>query len=226
MLPSAKQATTHLLTAKGKFSHHAIHGIGWCASHQMNNGNIMMTAESTRVRNNTSPSWRRVTRCRSLSLLGTYSHNTLLRFARIPFLSLSYSHLAMSTVSGMDGFTDALYNNAADAFLQRVELIVDELNEPAIEEAQYSDGVLTIDTLSHGSFVLNKQAAKRQIWLSSPISGPFHYDMRRAISSAIGGDFKGNEEIVQWVCERDGHDLRQRLEDELGSVLHQTVKLS
>merc|ERR1711915_671771 len=39
-----------------------------------------------------------------------------------------------------------------------------------------SQGVLTVNCESHGTFVLNKQSPNRQIWLSSPFSGPKRYD--------------------------------------------------
>lgn len=33
-------------------------------------------------------------------------------------------------------------------------------------------GVMTIDLGDHGTYVINKQAPNKQIWLSSPVSGP------------------------------------------------------
>lgn len=49
-------------------------------------------------------------------------------------------------------------------------------------------GVLTI-TMPQGTYVINKQPPNRQLWLSSPISGPFRYDwdhMRMLWVSAKG----------------------------------------
>lgn len=37
-----------------------------------------------------------------------------------------------------------------------------------------NDGILTLIT-SEGTFVINKQSAVKEIWLSSPISGPYHF---------------------------------------------------
>ncbi len=37
-----------------------------------------------------------------------------------------------------------------------------------------NDGILTLITDS-GTFVINKQSAAKEIWLSSPISGPYHF---------------------------------------------------
>ena len=35
-----------------------------------------------------------------------------------------------------------------------------------------SQGVLTLNLGSHGTYVINKQAPNKQIWMSSPLSGP------------------------------------------------------
>jgi iron donor protein CyaY len=37
-----------------------------------------------------------------------------------------------------------------------------------------NDGILTIGT-KNGVFVINRQSVAREIWLSSPISGPYHF---------------------------------------------------
>jgi CyaY protein len=37
-----------------------------------------------------------------------------------------------------------------------------------------NDGILTLVT-EKGTFVINKQSAAKEIWLSSPVSGPYHF---------------------------------------------------
>ena len=44
------------------------------------------------------------------------------------------------------------------------------------EESHYSDGVLNIEMRGKKYYVLNKQTPNRQIWLSSPISGPSRFE--------------------------------------------------
>ena len=52
-----------------------------------------------------------------------------------------------------------------------------------IIEAKDNDGFIDIDfqgdilniTTKHGIFVINKHSAAKEIWLSSPISGPHHF---------------------------------------------------
>ena len=60
-------------------------------------------------------------------------------------------------------------------------------------------GVLTLSLDSKGTYVINKQAPNKQIWSSSPVSGPVRYDLVQR----------------RWVYARDGHEMLQRLESEL-----------
>lgn len=64
-------------------------------------------------------------------------------------------------------------------------------------------GVLTVKLGSHGTYVINKQTPNRQIWLSSPVSGPFRYDYHAG----------------SWVYHRDGRELVSQLQQELKQLL-------
>ena len=55
--------------------------------------------------------------------------------------------------------------------------------------------------------MLNKQPPNRQIWLSSPVSGPKRYDW-----VTQGQDVKSGK----WLYSRDGSSLTELLEGELG----------
>jgi len=59
-----------------------------------------------------------------------------------------------------------------------MEALYDALDAYAEEnleaDLEYSAGVLTL-TLPDGTYVVNKQPPNRQIWLSSPRSGPVQY---------------------------------------------------
>ncbi|CAI8038468.1 Frataxin, mitochondrial [Geodia barretti] len=61
-----------------------------------------------------------------------------------------------------------------------------------------------------GTYVINKQTPNRQIWLSSPVSGPKRYDV-------IGG---------QWVYSHDGVVLHDLLSEELSRLLETNIDLS
>ncbi len=51
-----------------------------------------------------------------------------------------------------------------------------------------ADGVVNLNMGRHGVWVINKQSPNRQIWLSSPVSGParFDYDGEHWVSSRDG----------------------------------------
>ena len=71
-------------------------------------------------------------------------------------------------------------------------------------DAERQGGVLTIDG-DDGTWVINKHAPTRQIWLSSPKSGARHY----AFDAGAG----------QWKDTRGGPDLLALLSAELGVPL-------
>jgi frataxin len=73
-------------------------------------------------------------------------------------------------------------------------------------------GVLEV-TSQQNTFVLNKQPPNKQIWLSSPISGPKRFDW---VMAQEGMDFKEGGGIGDWVYMRDGSSLTEILRKELG----------
>lgn len=141
--------------------------------------------------------------------------------AMLPVVSVSAQWTAIPTVvqgrhassccSGMSGFTDIKYNEAADGWLDDTSDVLDGLCEdyPQISDVSNSGGVLTLDLGEEiGTFILNKQAPKRQLWLSSPVSGPSHFDM----ITEEGGR-------IWWKCDKTGRDLSKLLEKELSDIL-------
>lgn len=79
-------------------------------------------------------------------------------------------------------------------------------------DADLSQGVLTINLGSHGTYVLNTQTPNRQIWLSSPLSGPWRYAW--------------HPNRAEWVSSRDGHSLARRLAEEFSDAFEQTVSFN
>eukprot|EP00798_Chlamydomonas_sp_ICE-L_P027383 gene27383-4687_t len=71
-------------------------------------------------------------------------------------------------------------------------------------------GVLTLKLGSMGTFVLNKQVPNRQVWLSSPVSGPYRFD-----PNTDG----------RWIYSRTGQDMLKQLEKEIGDLLQTQVTL-
>lgn len=126
-------------------------------------------------------------------------------------------HAGFVVGAGVKALSTAIkndYHKLADEFLSDAEAA---LEKSGIEDAflskkvngQFditsSSGVLTIKLGDIGSWVLNKQAPNKQIWWSSPLSGPrrFEYD----------------ESLKEWKNIRDGSLLRSNLAKEMNQVL-------
>jgi frataxin len=98
-------------------------------------------------------------------------------------------------------------NEYLETLGEKLESWADEEIEEDVE-CDYSDGVLTISLgRGRGTYVLNKQAPNRQIWWSSPISGPHRFE----------------EEGERWVDARRGEkdcldDLETKLKSEWGKL--------
>lgn len=68
----------------------------------------------------------------------------------------------------------------------------------------------------NGVYVINKQPVNKQIWLSSPISGPFRFDYREVEAN----DSAGNPiRVGKWVDHRQGTSLTALLQKELEEAL-------
>jgi iron donor protein CyaY len=69
-------------------------------------------------------------------------------------------------------------NNAFSAFASKVinDLAdtIEEQDEECLIEVDLQQDILTLST-DRGIFVINKHSAAKEIWLSSPISGPHHF---------------------------------------------------
>lgn len=73
-------------------------------------------------------------------------------------------------------------------------------------------GVLTVSFSSIGTYVINKQPPNKQIWLSSPKSGPKRYDWAVV---GEGQDQKGGTAAGDWIYLRDGSTLNDLFLEEL-----------
>lgn len=60
----------------------------------------------------------------------------------------------------------------------------------------------------HGTYVINRQTPNRQIWLSSPSTGPKRYDF---VGPATG-------ETGKWVYRHTGESLHELLQHELQMI--------
>lgn len=74
-------------------------------------------------------------------------------------------------------------------------------------------GVLSVDMGEKGTYVLNKQPPNKQIWLSSPITGPKRFDW---VLLSEGQDMKEGSGAGDWVYIKDNTSLTDLVKEELG----------
>lgn len=73
--------------------------------------------------------------------------------------------------------TDAEFLLEAERILNYLADTIEANDPDGDTDIDFNGDILTIINES-GTFVINKQSAAREIWLSSPISGPHHFAMR------------------------------------------------
>ncbi|CAK3896878.1 Frataxin, mitochondrial [Lecanosticta acicola] len=113
--------------------------------------------------------------------------------------------------------SDEKYHALADEYLDAVHEKAEQLQEGREDvDVEYSSGVMNITFPPNGTYVLNKQPPNKQIWISSPISGPKRYDWVLSGESMHQKEGSGNGE---WVYLRDGTDLTSLLHKELGILI-------
>ena len=109
--------------------------------------------------------------------------------------------------SDFEKFCDETLDTLSEYFDEVAEIE----NVPKEFDVSLESGVLTIHvSKTIGTYVINKQAPNKQIWLSSPLSGPKRYD------------FLNNT----WLYVHDGKYLHQLLEEEFTKHLSFTIDLS
>jgi frataxin len=67
------------------------------------------------------------------------------------------------------------FADRADRTLARLQDALEVALADEDPEIELRGGILTVDLESGGQFVVNKHAPTRQVWLSSPVSGAFHF---------------------------------------------------
>lgn len=67
-----------------------------------------------------------------------------------------------------------------------------------------------------GTYVINKQPPNKQIWLSSPVSGPKRYDY---VVYGEGQNQKEDTAVGDWVYLRDGSTINELFAKELDIAL-------
>ncbi|KAI8036192.1 frataxin homolog, mitochondrial [Drosophila gunungcola] len=127
-----------------------------------------------------------------------------------PFASRRFFSSQIETESTLDSVT---YDRVCSDTLDALSDYFEELTENAAEELQgsdvaYGDGVLTVKLgQQHGTYVINRQTPNKQIWLSSPTSGPKRFD------------FVGTVAAGRWIYKHSGQSLHELLQQEIPGIL-------
>ncbi|KAN0032648.1 hypothetical protein ACTFIV_006556 [Dictyostelium citrinum] len=112
-------------------------------------------------------------------------------------------------ISDVNLFHD-IVDEEFELYVDRLE-ILSEANTCEGFEVEGNDGVLTIIVGKKGTYVINKQTPNRQIWWSSPLSGPKRFDY--------------DSVEKRWVDNRDGTPLRQLLNSEIKTLCKYDMKI-
>ena len=120
-------------------------------------------------------------------------------------------HQRFNSTSGFD--SETLYHLEADRVMDVVTDLCDELVDVTDDDFDFktASGVLNIDFGPKiGVWVLNKQAPNRELWLSSPISGPYHFQYDR--------------QGTKWVSRKDGKCLFDVLQSEFSHTVGSEIE--
>ncbi|XP_068631335.1 frataxin homolog, mitochondrial [Battus philenor] len=106
---------------------------------------------------------------------------------------------------------EEICNETLESLCEYFEEILERTSNLQGADVTFSDGVLTIALgPEHGTYVINRQSPNKQIWLSSPISGPKRYDLIL-------------QEGGYWVYKHDGVTLHKLLQEEISKLLKTKV---
>ncbi|KAL7608109.1 frataxin, mitochondrial [Lactuca sativa] len=107
------------------------------------------------------------------------------------------------------------FHKLADAtihdLLEKIEEYGDSVDIDGFD-IDYGNQVLTVKFGDLGTYVLNKQSPNRQIWMSSPVSGPSRFDW----------DQNGEG----WIYRRTKAKLLETLENEIHQLCGEPIRLS
>ncbi|EAA06839.5 AGAP000813-PA [Anopheles gambiae str. PEST] len=105
----------------------------------------------------------------------------------------------------------AVCSDTLESLVDYFEQIIDETSTLKNPDVTYGDGVLTVSFGEpHGTYVINRQLPNRQIWLSSPTSGPKRYDFipdKRTVNEGY------------WLYRHDGVTLHELLQREISAIV-------
>ncbi|KAH8915838.1 Frataxin, partial [Atractiella rhizophila] len=150
---------------------------------------------------------------RHLRYDGFQRNTALLSMTRTKFQSRSFKSFQAAWYEKAN-LSEREYHDISDGTMDSLTESLEKLVEQQGDdwEVEYSSGVLTLKLGSQGTYVINKQPPNKEIWLSSPVSGPKRYS------------YDAKEQT--WFYPRDESTMKGLLEKELTDVVGETeVKL-
>ncbi len=96
---------------------------------------------------------------------------------------------------------DSKFLYQSERFIESIANQIEEQDIAGELEVDFIGDVLNIETKA-GIYVINRQSAASEIWLASPISGPYHFSMKSG----------------KWVT-KTGIDILQLLTSELSNFI-------
>ena len=91
-----------------------------------------------------------------------------------------------------------------EALCEHLEAIIDDTPKLDTADVTLASGVLTLSLPEpYGTYVINKQTPNKQIWLSSPKSGPIRYDFQDSA----------------WIYKHSQESLHHLLNTEIGKEI-------
>ncbi|KAM4709422.1 frataxin, mitochondrial [Discoglossus pictus] len=127
------------------------------------------------------------------------------------FLSSRRTGTLTSTSTLDENTYEKLAEDTLDSLAEFFDDLADQPFTPDDYDVSFGNGVLTVKLGGDmGTYVINRQTPNRQIWLSSPTSGPKRYDWTG----------------TSWVYSHDGVSLHQLLTHELSIALNHKLDLS
>ncbi|XP_039255375.1 frataxin, mitochondrial-like [Styela clava] len=125
------------------------------------------------------------------------------------FLSQNCRYFSQEKLVSLNDY-ERISEETLDQLSEYFENVFEDIENDELD-INYSSGVMTMNLgKKKGTYVINKQSPNRQIWLSSPTSGPKRYDF-------ING---------QWIYSHDGSNLYDLLQNELSAALNIPIDLS
>ncbi|KAH8291675.1 hypothetical protein KR018_005289 [Drosophila ironensis] len=121
------------------------------------------------------------------------------------------SSVDAGTESHLDSATyERVCSETLDALCDYFEELTESAQDLPGSDVAYGDGVLTVKLGGqHGTYVINRQTPNKQIWLSSPTSGPKRFDFVGSRSKHGG----------KWIYKHSGQTLHELLQAEIPAIV-------